>query len=230
MKLMIATLGVAIWLALVAVPATAVTLGQVDTFGDGTVQGWNVGAPSPVPPVNVANGGPTGTHDNFLKLTSNGGRGPGSKLVAMNEAQWTGDYIAAGVSSISMDVSNLGHTNLSLRLVFANEAGGSPLDIAISNAIIVPANSGWTNVAFNIDPAQLTPEVGTATGALKRTTELRLYHGLTATSPGTPSVSQLGVDNIRAVGHASTVPEPSSLALLGAGITGVFARRRRTHR
>ena len=41
------------------VGSTAVTLGQIDDFQDGTLQGWLVGFVG-VPPVNFADGGPDG--------------------------------------------------------------------------------------------------------------------------------------------------------------------------
>ncbi|PWB73274.1 MAG: hypothetical protein C3F15_10055, partial [Holophagae bacterium] len=78
-----------------AVPAWAVDPLQVDDFEDGTTMGWEEGAPSPNPPVNVADGGPGGAGDAYLENTSSGGTGAGSRMVMFNNAQWTGDYVAA---------------------------------------------------------------------------------------------------------------------------------------
>jgi hypothetical protein len=70
---------------------------QVDDFEDGTTQGWIVnllGMAPPPPgalPINVPTGGPGGLGDNFLRLASLGGNGPGSRLVVINLApRWTG--------------------------------------------------------------------------------------------------------------------------------------------
>src|SRR5574340_117494 len=82
----------------------ALTIGQIDTFEDGATQGWHVPGPSPVPPVNEPNGGPAGAGDAFLRVTATGGNGPGSKLSVMNASQWTGNYLASGITSIRMDV------------------------------------------------------------------------------------------------------------------------------
>jgi hypothetical protein len=57
---------------LIASSSWAVTVGQVDTFEDGTTQGWVagvLGAVHPVPPANAL-GGPAGANDNYLLLTS----------------------------------------------------------------------------------------------------------------------------------------------------------------
>src|SRR5215212_9214500 len=81
-----------------AMPAHAVSLGQTDTFENGTTQGWVtalLGSPNPLPPANVPTGGPAGANDNFLLLTSRGGGGPGSRLTGINTSQWAGNYAAA---------------------------------------------------------------------------------------------------------------------------------------
>ena len=90
----------------------------IDDFEDGTTQNWVVGllgAPSPVPPANVTDGGPSGAGDNYMQLTSLGGAGAGSRLVAINLSQWAGNYTSLGFTSISMDLRNLGDTDLSIR-------------------------------------------------------------------------------------------------------------------
>src|SRR4051794_16073357 len=73
-------------------------VGQVDTFEDGTTQGWIVNLlgqgppPAAALPTNVPTGGPGGSGDHFLELNSVGGQGAGSRLVALNlDARWTGD-------------------------------------------------------------------------------------------------------------------------------------------
>lgn len=96
-------------LLLVATAGTAsaapISLGQVDTFEDGTVQNWVVGllgAPHPAPPANIPTGGPGGADDNFMVLTALGGQGAGSRLSAINLAQWAGDYLGGGVTAFSV--------------------------------------------------------------------------------------------------------------------------------
>src|SRR5688572_20409255 len=52
------------WLA--AAPALGITGGQVDDFQDGTTQGWS----GMSAPTNVATGGPDGTGDRYLQISS----------------------------------------------------------------------------------------------------------------------------------------------------------------
>ena len=203
--------------------AVAVSLGQSDTFEDGTVQSWSVGAaPHPAPPTNIATGGPGGLDDNYLRVTALGGGGAGSRLAFFNASQWSGNFLAAGITGISMQVNNFGPSDAHLRLRFA---GGS--NIAITNAIVVPAGSGWSLLTFTIDPASLVTLQGNATGALSSTTELRIFHNPAANYPnppiGPPSISVvLGFDNIQAV------PEPSSLALLAVGALALVVWSRKS--
>src|SRR5688572_16184035 len=94
---------------LLAVSALVLTLPSIlladpfgiDTFEDGTTQGWFVPGPHPVPPANIASGGPNGAGDNYLQVTALGGDGAGSRLSVQNISQWTGSF--AHLSSVTMD-------------------------------------------------------------------------------------------------------------------------------
>jgi len=205
-----------------SVPCTwAVSVGQIDTFEDGTTQGWMVSAgpndgAHPAPPANVL-GGPAGASDNFLLLTAVGGSGAGSRLTVLNLSQWSGNYLSAGVGSITMDLRNLGSTDLALRLSFEDPLGGPPTNIAFSkHAILLPAGGVWTTAVFPIGVSDLLSGLGDANSALMNTTVIRLYHSTDPLFPGgtpaiPPIVAQLGVDNIRA---GSSVPDGGSTALL----------------
>ena len=208
--------------------AAPILVGQQDTFEDGTTQGWVVsllGAPSPAPPVNVATGGPAGLNDNYLLLSAVGGIGAGSRLTVINPVQWAGDYLAGGVGSISMDLINLGPTDLSLRLLFEDPTGAPPTNVAISTTpIVLAVGSGWVHATFDIGLGALTSLVGDSSAALSGTTAFRLFHSEAIGFPGPSIVASLGVDNITA--HAATeVPEPASLLLMGATVAAAFARR-----
>jgi len=212
-------------------PASAVVIGQKDMFEDGTTQGWVVGllgAVHPAPPVNVPTGGPGGVDDNYLLLTAVGGVSAGNRLSVINLAQWTGDFPAAGVNAIRMDVNNLGPDDLSLRLMFADPVVGPPDDIAFSTvAVSLPAQSGWVSVLFPVALSDLTAGLGSVTDALTGATEMRIFHSPTAGIPGPAVIVQLGVDNIQAVGVAP-VPEPGTLSLVLGGLSLLaWVRRRR---
>jgi hypothetical protein len=199
-------------LALAALPASALVLGQIDTFEDGTVQSWIVaplGASHPAPPQNVPDGGPTGVGDNYLELTAVGGAGAGSKLAVLNLDQWAGDYTSAGIGGVILDARNLGSTDLHLRLLLEDPGAGPPLNVAITDAVIVPAQGGWTTAMFSLDPADLTVLLGDVMTLLSNTTAMRIIHNPDPTFPPPEIAAVLGVDNIEAVATVTPV-EPSS--------------------
>lgn len=206
-------------LLLCAFSAQAAIIGQIDTFEDGTVQGWvvgigPVGGVHPAPPANIATGGPAGGGDNYLQLTAVGGGGPGSRLSALNLAQWAGDYTAAGIGRIGMDLINLGTTDLSIRLFVENPMGGPPVDTAITDAFLLPAGGGWQHALFNVTPAGLTVLGGDVNVLLANVTALRIFHGIAAGFPPETVTGQLGVDNIEAL----EIPEPATISLLAMAL------------
>jgi hypothetical protein len=215
-------------------------VGQIDTFTNGTTQNWFIGPDAPLAarPAAILSGGPAGAGDRFLQLTALGGNGPGSKLSVINSSQWSGNYLAAGVDAITMDLRNFGPSDLFLRLLFVGPLGPTgPSALTFSaDAVFLPGGSAWTPVTFRIGPGDLTTSFGSFTEALSSTSELRLFHNPTAafSGPGgnaAPAVAaSLGVDNIRAVAQAAAAaPEPGSLALAAPALLtlALSARRRR---
>ncbi len=198
-----------------AVQAAALTLGMADTFESGADGGWTVGAASLLPPTVVASGGPAGAGDGYLALAALGGLGAGSRLTVIAGPQWAGDYSAAGVDGITMDLKNLGSTALNLRLWLAGPLGASALSL---DAVILPPGSDWTPMRFSLDPGALS---GQALASLSNVQQLRLFHATTPAFPGQPIVAALGLDNVTAV------PETPSLWLLLAGLASVGALRPR---
>jgi hypothetical protein len=178
-----------------ALPAWAVDPVQVDDFEDGTTMGWEEGAPSPNPPVNVANGGPGGAGDAYLENTSSGGTGAGSRMVMFNNAQWTGDYVAAGVSSLQAHLNNLGATDLPMRVAIEGAGGGR---FASIDPIVLPAGSGWQHVVFELTDAAMTSVGGAQTLAevLANVTELRVLASNVPDWNGAALVATVGMDNL----------------------------------
>ena len=211
--------------ALLSVPAFAVTIGQTDTFQSGVTLGWTAGGGPlsqfpPVPPAVVLTGGPAGAGDAYLRITAQGGDGPGSRLTAFNIfGQWAGNYLASGIGAISLNLNNFGQTQLSIRLEFENPFSGG--DFAVTNtAVVLPPGSGWTTAVFPVAANQLTALSGTAAGTLANTSILRILHASGPTA-AEPVAGVLGVDNITAL---AAIPEPSTL-LTGALALALLARR-----
>jgi hypothetical protein len=206
---------------LAPVVCSAVVVGQVDDFEDGTTQDWQSGASNPNGPVNVATGGPAGAGDSFLRLTSNGS-GSGGKLAAFCIDQWAGDYLTENVNSIQMQVKNLGATNLVLRLILENEANSQ--NLGTISPVNLPAGSDWTTVSFSLAAGNLTG--GNYATVMSNVTTFDIAHGPSPISVRSSSpniVAQLGIDNITAV------PEPNAIALAVAALamTVASAGRRR---
>lgn len=202
-----------------------IVVGQVDDFEDGTTQNWTVGilgATHPAPPKNIASGGPRGDNDNYLKLTAVGGLGAGNRLVAINLAQWTGDYSAAGVGVISMDLLNLGSTDVTIRLFLENPQFAPPTDAAVTNGVFLAAGSGWTRASFWVTPSALTSLSGDIDTLLSNVTALRIIQNPDPNFPGPEIVASLGVDNISAA-----APEPGTLTTLCLGLVGFAGWRLR---
>jgi hypothetical protein len=217
---------------LLTVPAHAdVVLGQVQTFDDPDHH-WVYGAGPVVgtpTPFDLALGGPGGAADPYLEIVAIGGVGPLSRLSAQNFDEWAGDYLAAGVNQITMDVKNAGPEDVYLRLLFLEFGAMGPVSAALTtDAVLIPAGSDWQSIDFGIRPSDLSVLLGTVEGALSNTGELRLFHNPDPffIPEMNPSVAAtLGVDNITA-----TVPEPALLLLSSAGLAAVLARRRTSSR
>ncbi|RIK93813.1 MAG: hypothetical protein DCC71_23825 [Proteobacteria bacterium] len=228
MRSLLLSMGIALAAAFGVAPGvSALTLGQLDTFEDGTTQGWAInllgmGAPPAAAlPTNVPTGGPDGADDAYLRLTSTGAPSGGGRLVALNAfGAWAGDYPGAGVTGIAMDVRNFGASDVLLRVLLEDPGSGPPANVAISSqAILVPAGGDWARIVFPLAATDLAALLGSVDAALANTTVLRILHAPTAVFPAEPIAAQIGIDDVRAV------PEPGTALLVALG-TAALARRR----
>jgi hypothetical protein len=192
---------------------------QLNDFETGTTQGWTNGGGA-TDPSNVTTGGPGGANDNFLRISARGGSGAGSRLTSFNRtSQWIGNYVTAGVTSVEMDLKNLGTTPLVIRIGLQETAGTR---FSSTTPFNLPADGLWHHAAFPINATSLTRTGSTpAATALTRINELRIMHSVSADFMGDPIASSVGVDNIRAV------PEPAAAGMLAIAGCAMMARRRR---
>jgi hypothetical protein len=227
----LARLALAAGAALVAPSAgrAQVTFGQTDTFQGGT-QGWSQGLQAPGANLTVQPGGPGGAGDNFLQVISTGGIGAGSRMVIFNQTQWLGNYTAAGVSAIEMDLQNFTAAALTIRIGFRTGSAGSTTPGYVSDpGFTLPADGTWHHAVFPLTPATLTavgspPSLATV---LAGPGELRILSSVGPNLIGDAINARIGIDNIRAT------PEPAhilALALAAAGVARPLARRWRARR
>ena len=141
--------------ALLASPSITfgITLGQVDTFEDGTKQGWNNGST-----IGVELGGAAGSGDHYLPVFA-GGSGLPNRLEIFNRSQWLGNYLAAGVTSVEMDlrVGALELSALSIRIAI-RESTSTNVTAGYASAapFILPTDGQWHHVSFSLLPSNLT--------------------------------------------------------------------------
>lgn len=216
--------------------ASAVSTGQIDDFTDGTLQNWAMGASSITTThmTNIADGGPAGAGDNFLQVVSDGVNAAGGRMTFFNKSQWTGDYLSAGITAISMDLNNISSSEaLNLRLALNggfidanfNIVGGL---FATSASVTLDSGSGWTHVVFSLAPGDLVPVSGRIStpgndvlATLGNVQEFRLLNSAVPDWTGLPVIATLGIDNV------TTVPLPPSLALFTSGLFSLLLARRR---
>jgi hypothetical protein len=193
-------------------PAGAVSIGQTDNFQDGTTMDWSNGdVIGSIPVTNISTGGPAGAGDSYIRLTADGS-GSGGKLTAWNRTQWLGNYIAAGVTAIEVDLLNQSAVTLSIRLAFKNgPGGGASAPGYMTQAIVLPVASGWQHATLSL--SNLIAVNNPAPWSSFFIGEVRFIHSVGTTSlSGSTVVGQLGIDNVHAV------PEPTTMTLLTGGL------------
>jgi hypothetical protein len=200
------------WTILAATPARAIVAGQVNTFQDGTTQGWTNGG-LVAPPSNVSTGGPAGAGDRYLDDTTT------NRLATFNPT-WGGNYTAAGVLDLEVDFLNPNPTPLHMRAVLFGPGGGRWTSTVPA---IVPADAAWHHYAFSLREADLTQVTlpDTYAAVMASVTQLMFRHDTALSSGGTVFSGSVRLDNVAAV------PEPAGLALLALAAAGLPRRRPR---
>jgi hypothetical protein len=203
----------------------SIVLGQIDTFENGTTQRWGIGMPGPFAPVNIPTGGPAGAGDHYLQVTSNGSAGAGGRITVFNRDQWTGNYLAAGVNAVEMDLINLGTQPLSIRIALKRGIARTDPGFASTNPFVLPADGLWHHAVFLLDAADLTrlgSQTLTLDSLLSGVAEFRVLESAVPALDGERISAVVGIDNVQ----ASAVPESAgfTLTLVGAGLLGLGRR------
>lgn len=205
--------------ALTSLGYSQVVLNQVDDFEDGSAMSWLGG----FGPTNISSGGPAGANDNYLAVTGSGSSHAGGIPATYNDAQWSGNWIGAGVKVLAIDLKNFSSTDMSLRLV-GHYLGSRWTS---TNATIVPALGSWKTYYFSMNPNHWTLVVGTdpfssAFSGLNRFM-IRNQSGLPAAG-GTPLNGTFGMDNVRALADAKLSVESITVLegqTLGGGVASL---------
>ncbi len=181
-------------------PATAVMLDQVDDFQDPDDEeaGWRGGvgftnqqrAPS---------GGPDGVDDAYLRVTTRR-----YHLATKNTDQWAGNYLAAGVGAIEMDLKYVIPTSdvVQIRILLFGPGGA----FASANRTDPISTEVWERYRFGLTAADLvhvTDGTGNLMDTLANVRKLLIRNDRAEpTIPGEhpPHITAtIGIDNIRAV-------------------------------
>ncbi len=213
----------------------AANIDQLDDFEDNTLQGWAMGVPSVTENFMsiVADGGPGGAGDSYLAVRSDGTLtvGGGRKLTFFNREQWTGNYTAAGITAIAMDLKNFS-TDQILNMRLAINGGFGPSS-SMTGGVFISAStatlavgSGWTRAVFSLLPSDLIAISGGIGGntagndvaaTLANVLELRLLNSEADSWSGLTVTASVGVDNIQ------VVPLPPAFAMFGSALMALVA-------
>jgi hypothetical protein len=230
--LMRAALALGVALLLSASGSAQITLGQKDTFEDGTLNKWTNGNNNVGGNLKNLTGGPGGASDRYLDVTSTGDFGTGSRLAFHNRVQWTGDYNAAGVNAIEMDLRNFGSSSLTIRVALRADPFSQLTSGYVSDPGFALANDGaWHHAVFSLTDSAMKPINSPSVSlhdSLSSVPEVRLLSSVNPSLNGDLIIARMGVDNIQASFQGGPAPEPASVLLIcAAGLgTAAWVRRR----
>jgi autotransporter-associated beta strand protein len=182
----------------------AITLNQVDTF-TGSLDNWTDGH-SGSNVLDVGTGGPNGTGDGYLQVSS-GSFGGQARMITFDQSQWVGNYTTAGVGVISMELKNFGTTTLPIRITIRDGTLESVPGYSSTTPFMLPADGNWHLATFSVTASAMT---AVGTGAPAFATELTSIADFRLLSSAAPAImgdsinARIGVDDITALAPPPT--------------------------
>jgi hypothetical protein len=177
----------------------AITGNQLQDFQSGASQ-WSVSNGAALVPV-LPDEGPAGAGDFALHMSSSELSVP--RLLVINTSEWDGNWTAAGIFQISMDVRNPNNFDLAMRLGIAGPGGvssGGSGDTHVTQALSVAPDNAWHTLTFNVAAANFTALESTSTAAaLANVSHFRIIHNPSASFIGAFVQGAFDIDNIRAI-------------------------------
>ncbi len=175
----------------------------------------------------ITAGGPAGAGDAYLQVVSSGQEGPGGRPIVFNRQQWTGNYSAAGVQAIAMDLINQGDSPLDMRVALRSSVADEAPSYVTTSAIQIPNDKLWHHAVFPLTEDAMTVQFDEAgpflfSDLMQNVAELRVLHNSEIEAESVPFATTFGIDNVQAI-----VPEPAMGVLSLIGSLCLIANRRR---
>lgn len=195
-------------LAVLAVPALvpsgqAIVIDMVDDFQTGSLSNWRIGGAYQGPEI-VSDAGPLGAGDFALRIESSNDFIKPPRLLVYNQSQWAGDWTAAGIERVTMDVRNPSSFHLTMRFALAGDGGFFSQgggDTYVTDGVLVPNDDAWHTITFDVTSAGFHPYGGEdIAGALENVSAVRILHNTQVDTKGATVAGSFLVDNIHAHG------------------------------